>query len=84
MKGYYSYEEARLDKRAEYVNNSIYIVYAVEGVMTCTYWEVRAGSSELALEYVENHPERYEIRLSEHLEVAPKYFPETVHLPFQF
>ena len=81
MTGYYSY--VRPDKREAYVNNSIYEVYAVCGMVTTAHWTIRAGSWLLALKYVEQHPEKYRILLGEHLEVAPKYIPETVHLPFE-
>lgn len=72
------------DQRDVYVNCNIYEVYAVCGVNTVARWEVRAGSWLLALEYVEQHPEEYPVLFGEHLEAAPKYIPETVHLPFEF
>ena len=84
-KAYWKYD--RFDKRTNtnYVNVNLYDVDAVdENGFTNAHWEIRAGSKESAIKYVE-HLEEYDLGCNEHLEASPVFFHETAYpMPFEF
>lgn len=85
-KAYWEYD--RFDKRTNvnYVNVNLYDVDAIdENGFTNAHWEIHAGSVESAINYINEHPEEYDVGCNEHLEASPVFFHETAYpMPFEF
>ena len=85
-KAYWEYD--RFDKRTNtnYVSVGLYDVDSVdENGFTNAHWIVSAGSVESAINYINEHPEEYDVRCNEHLEASPVFFHETAYpMPFEF